>query len=164
MEAKTDWKPESIYNIYTEMPRTERNIHEIGQLLEEAGQAVRLDEKLSWVKLDFLTARQLNRGRGNLAATQAAMGIRLMPEEFGDMEPLQDTRINHLEACIQRTYWTAAHTPPVEEAGGGLVADRWGEVVLCRHGEYAAAYPSAYAGRQMDAFIEQIKGWNHGEL
>ena len=86
------------------------------------------------------------------------------PQPFYSEEYVTADRINDLESCIQRAYWTSVHTPPVQESGGKLLADSAAAVILCVDTGLKAAYPSAYTGQQIEAFIAQIKEWNNGQL
>lgn len=165
MRAKTDWTPDSVYNISDELSRTEQNIHEIYVALEADGNPP-LNEKLGWTIRDVLSADQLNRIISNLSACSAAMGINGIPQPppCWDKDIIDAARINELEVCVQRTYWSASHTPPVMDIDGRLLLVPDQVVVLCVDDGYKAEHTSAYTGEQIDKFVAQIREWNNGEL
>ena len=120
MDIKTDWTPDDYYNIHDDLTRTEGNIHEIAAVLSAAGHPATLDEKLNWTMQDFPTDEEMNRIVGNINALRTAMNAPELPEPqlFYSEEYVTADRINDLESCIQRAYWTSVHTPPVQESGG----------------------------------------------
>lgn len=164
MVFKTDWTPDDYFNAGAELTRIECNIHEVFLLILAAGYSPTLSEKLTWTRLDFPTAGQFNRVANNITALQVAMRVNTLPEVPWFDSYTDAGQINNLESCIQRTYWTAAHTPPVQESGGKLLADSAAAVILCVATGFQAAYPSAYTGQQIEAFVERMKEWNDGQL
>ena len=166
MDIKTDWTPDDYYNIHDDLTRTEGNIHEIAAVLSAAGRPATLNEKLNWTMQDFPTDEEMNRIVGNINALRTATNAPELPEPqpFYSEEYVTADRINDLESCIQRAYWTSVHTPPVQESGRKLLADSTAAVILCVDTGFQAAYPSAYTGQQIDAFVAQMKEWNNGQL
>ena len=112
MDIKTDWTPDDYYNIHDDLTRTEGNIHEIAAVLSAAGRPATLDEKLNWTMQDFPTDEEMNRIVRNINALRTAMNTPELPEPqpFYSEEYVTADRINDLESCIQRAYWTSVHT------------------------------------------------------
>lgn len=75
VEPKTDWTGSDTYNLDSNLTRVEGNIHEVSTALQAMGYSFTLDEKLTWTRLDFLSAAQLGRIIGNLKAMEEQVPV-----------------------------------------------------------------------------------------
>lgn len=165
-EPKINWMEYETYDLEVDAARVENNIHELAGMISSPPA---LDEKLTWTKLDFFSASEVNRIVANINALITAIPstVPLRPTEYGDRAIVTVDMVNMLETYVLWLYWSLQNRSMLMDNDSLAVTDNTGAVLLCdwdgtTHKQ--SVYKSSYTGQQIDAFVRQIREWNNGYL